>query len=56
MGQYSKIDDGGLWDILITHQGEQFATCGRGSLPGKQFSYRVKGGVKYSANAPEGQK
>ena len=47
MGNYSKIDDGGLWDILITHQGKQFATCGRGALPGKQFTYRIKGGEMF---------
>lgn len=47
MGQYSKIDDGGLWDKLITHQGEQFATCGRGSLPGKLFTYTIKGGEMF---------
>ena len=35
MPQYSKVDDGGLLDILTAHQGEQFATCGRSSLPGK---------------------
>jgi len=47
MPQFSKIDDGGLWDILTTHQGEQFATCGRGSLPGKQFTYTIKGGEMF---------
>ena len=47
MGNYSTIDDGGLWDILTTHQAEQFATCGRGSLPGKQFTYTIKGGEMF---------
>lgn len=47
MPQYSKIDDGGLWDILTIHQGEQFATCGRGSLPGKPFTYTIKGGEMF---------
>lgn len=47
MPQYSKVDDGGLWDILTAHQGEQFATCGRSSLPGKPFTYAIRGGEMF---------
>lgn len=47
MPHYSKVDDGGLWDILTTHQGEQFATCRRSSLPGKPFTYAIRGGEMF---------
>lgn len=50
MGNYSKIDDGGLWELISQHQGEQFSTSGRGRFPGKPFTYTIKGGEMFISN------
>lgn len=45
MGNNSIIeDDGGLWERLTQHQGQPFTTCGRGTMPGKTFTYTIRGG------------
>ena len=50
MGQFSKIEDNALWEALSQHQGEQFTTSGRGSAPGKQFTYTIEGGQMFISN------
>ncbi|MBQ9196378.1 MAG: hypothetical protein IJ157_03960 [Clostridia bacterium] len=47
MGNYSKIDDGGLWQLLIDHQNEAYTTSGRGSRPGIPFTYAIRGGEMF---------
>lgn len=44
MPQYSSIPDNDLWEQLILLQGESFSTSGRGSRPGKPFTYTIRGG------------
>ena len=50
MGQFSKIEDNALWEALSQHQGELFTTSGRGSAPGKQFTYTIEGGQMFISN------
>ena len=50
MGQFSKIEDNSLWEALSQHQGELFTTSGRGSTPGKQFTYTIEGGQMFISN------
>ena len=50
MPHYSSIPDNDLWKQLIFHQGNEFFTAGRGKMPGKPFTYTIKGGEMIVSN------